>query len=170
MLLWAVKDKYFSFIGYFSKNILIFFSFLYRSIEPIVQKRSKICREKNKRSCTFLFYTRPFGILCVWYGKNLQSLHIVQTFIVTVFLKQLFVFAAFYDTAFIEYINAVGILDSRQAMCDSNSSAGLHQTFQSFLYQTFTFCIKGRSSFVQNQDGWVFQDGTGYRDTLTLSS
>ena len=139
------------------------FSLLYRSMELFY-------REKNKRSCTFLFYTRPFGILCVWYGKNLQSLHIVQTFIVTVFLKQFFVSAAFYDTAFIEYINAVGILDSLQAMCDSNSSAGLHQTFQSFLYQAFTFCIKGRSSFVQNQDGWVFQDGTGYRDTLTLSS
>lgn len=86
MLLWAVKDKYFSFIGYFSKNILIFF---------------------------FFFVQDLLVILYVWYGKNLQSLHIVQAFIIAVFLKQLFVLAAFYYTAFVEYINAIGIFDCR---------------------------------------------------------
>lgn len=113
MLLWAVKDKYFSFIGYFSKNILIFFSFLYRSIELLYKKEVKFVEKKIKGLVLFFFVQDLLVILYVWYGQNLQSLHIVQTFIVAIFLKQLFVLAAFYYTAFVEYINAVGIFDCR---------------------------------------------------------
>ena len=76
-------------------------------------KEILVVEKKIKGLVLFFFVQDLLAILCVWYGKNLQSLHIVQTFIVTVFLEQLFVSAAFYDTAFIEYINAVGILDCR---------------------------------------------------------
>lgn len=55
MLLWAVKDKYFSFIGYFSKNILIFFSFLYRSIELLYKKEVKFVEKKIKGLVLFFF-------------------------------------------------------------------------------------------------------------------
>lgn len=77
MLLWAVKDKYFSFIGYFSKNILIFFSFLYRSIELLYKKEVKFVEKKIKGLVLFFFVQDLLVILYVWYGQNLQSLHIV---------------------------------------------------------------------------------------------
>lgn len=97
----------------FSKNILIFFSFLYRSIELLYKKEVKFVEKKIKGLVLFFFVQDLLVMLCVWYGKNLQSLHIVQAFIIAVFLKQLFVLAAFYYTAFVEYINAVGIFDCR---------------------------------------------------------
>lgn len=97
----------------FSKNILIFFSFLYRSIELLYKKEVKFVEKKIKGLVLFFFVQDLLVILYVWYGQNLQSLHIVQTFIVAIFLKQLFVLAAFYYTAFVEYINAVGIFDCR---------------------------------------------------------
>src|SRR3712207_7622094 len=73
-------------------------------------------------------------------------------------------FAPFYNLSFIKYANLIGILDSRQAVSNGNSGARLHQTFQSLLYQTFRLRIQSRSSFVQNQNGGILQNGTGYAD------
>src|SRR3712207_1723191 len=79
-------------------------------------------------------------------------------------------FAPFYNLSFIKYANLIGILDSRQAVSNGNSGARLHQTFQSLLYQTFRLRIQSRSSFVQNQNGGILQNGTGYADALSLTS
>ena len=78
----------------------------------------------------------------------LQRLHIVQPFVVAVLLEQFFVLATLYNSAFVEYIDAVGILDGGEAVCDGYRGAGLHEAFQSLLHQTFAFGIEGGGRFV----------------------
>ena len=46
----------------------------------------------------------------------------------------------------------------------------LHKLIKGILYKAFALCIKGRSRFIKDEDWWIFKDGTGYTNTLTLST
>ena len=78
--------------------------------------------------------------------------------------------ATLYNFAFVEHIDAVGILDGGEAVGDGYRGAGLHEAFQSLLHQAFAFGIEGGGRFVQYQDSRVFQDSTGNGDALALAS
>ena len=40
-------------------------------------------------------------------------------------------------------------------MRDDDGSAIVHQVIDGILYESFTFRIKGRCGFIQDEDGWV---------------
>ena len=78
--------------------------------------------------------------------------------------------APFYDAPFMEHTDLVCVLDGTQAVGDGYRRTGLHQTFESILYQSLALRVEGRGGFVEDEDGRVLQDGTGNADALALSA
>ena len=78
--------------------------------------------------------------------------------------------ASFYDSAFVDDTDFIGILDGRETMGDGDRRTRLHQPLQSILYESFTLRVQGRGGFVENQDWRILQNGTGDAYTLTLST
>ena len=100
----------------------------------------------------------------------LQALHVVQLLVVAAQGEKLFVRAAFDDFSFVEDADFVGVLDGAQTVCDGDGRAGLHQSFERFLHETFRFGVEGRGRFVEDEDGRVFEDGASDADALALSA
>ena len=94
----------------------------------------------------------------------------MQFAIVAVDSEELVVCAALYDLSVVQYIYLVGILDSRQTVCDSHCCACLHKSFQGVLHQSFAFRVESLCGFVEYKDRWILQYGACYAHPLTLTA
>ena len=72
----------------------------------------------------------------------------MQFLVVTVEGQQMVMGATFYNASLMEHTNLVSIPDGTQPMGNGYSGTCLHQSFQSVLYQPFTFRIQSRSCLV----------------------
>ena len=82
---------------------------------------------------------------------------------------QLEVRSRFSDAAILQHYNSVGVNDRGQPVRDNERGATFHQVVQSFLDEGFRFGIERRGGFVEDQDGWVLQNGAGDGDALAFS-
>ena len=74
------------------------------------------------------------------------------------------------DPAFRHDHNAFRLLHRGQPVGNDQGCASLHQVFQGFLYQFFTFRIQGAGRLIQQEYGRVAQYGAGNGDALLLAS
>jgi hypothetical protein len=74
------------------------------------------------------------------------------------------------DRAVLHDVNTVGIADGGQAVGDNDRGAMFGDDVKRSLNRGFGFVIDGAGGFIQDQDRRVFQDGTGDRETLTLTA
>ena len=117
------------------------------------------------------FFTFHFSLFTFHFPSSLiLRLHVVQAFIVSVLRQQLFVRASFNDASFVHHTNLVGIFDGAQAVCYGHGGARFHESFEGILHQTFALGVEGRCGLVEDEDGWVFKDGSCYAHTLSLSA
>lgn len=100
----------------------------------------------------------------------LQLLHVVEAFVVAVAGDEFVVLAAFYYFAFVEDVYDVCVLDGGESMCDGYGCSALHEAVECFLYEVFAFCVECGCCFVEDEYGWVFEDGSCYADALPLSA
>ena len=70
----------------------------------------------------------------------------------------------------IQHQDLAGILDGGEPVSDDKRCPSHHEPVQGFLDDPFTFCIQGRSGFIQDQDPGIFQDGPGNGDALALAT
>ena len=75
-----------------------------------------------------------------------------------------------YYASLVEHEYFIGILNGRQAVGDGHGSTCLHQALKGILYQALTFGVESRGSLVEDEYGWILQYGTGYGDTLPLTT
>ena len=100
----------------------------------------------------------------------LQLLHVVEAFVVAVFGDEFIVLAAFNYLTFVDDVDDVGILDGGEAMGNGDGGAGLHQAVEGFLHQVLAFGVEGGCGLIEDEDGRVFEDGSGYAYTLPLTA
>ena len=84
------------------------------------------------------------------------------------FGQQLIVRAFFHDLALIDHHHRICIADGAQAVGNDEAGAPLHQLEQGFLNARFGAGIHAACRLIQNQDGWIGQDGAGDRKELAL--
>src|SRR5574344_383466 len=119
---------------------------------------AEIPYRKSRIRCNIIFYS------------SLKGLHIIEFLIIPVFFEQLVMGASFYNRPFMYHTYLVSILDGLQTVCDSHCGTSFHQSFKGVLYQTFRFCIEGRSSLIEYKNRRILKDSTRDTDTLTLSA
>src|SRR5215510_16394323 len=84
--------------------------------------------------------------------------------------EQLFVPALGHDLAAVEYEDAVGVADGRQAMRDDERRAAGPKPAESREDDLFRNRVEGRRRFVQNQDRRVLDDGARHAQALALAA
>lgn len=72
-------------------------------------------------------------------------------------------------SSLIDYHNAIGI-DHRSQTVSDDHSLFLHQVVDGILNMYFVFGIKRGSCLIEQNDGSIFQYGTGYGDALFLAA
>ena len=95
-------------------------------------------------------------------------LHVVKFLVIAVGGEQLVVSTPFHDASFMEHADLIGIADGGETVGDGHGGAGLHQPFKSILHQTLALGVECRGGLVEDEDGWVLQDGTGDGDALAM--
>ena len=60
--------------------------------------------------------------------------------------------------------------DGGEAVCNDDAGASGHELVEGLLYQEFVFGVEGAGGFVEYEDGWIFEYGAGYAESLPLSS
>ena len=78
--------------------------------------------------------------------------------------------AGLHETSFVEDKDAIGSLDGRQAMGNHKGSSAFHESLQCLLDESFRLTVEGRGGFIQQQDPWIFHDGSGDGDALSLTA
>ena len=94
----------------------------------------------------------------------------MELLVVSIFLYQLVVGTTLHNPSLVQYAYLVGMLDGTQSVGHSHGGTGLHQFLQGILYQTLALGIKSRGRLVEDEDRRILEDGTGYADTLTLTT
>src|SRR6185312_943130 len=74
------------------------------------------------------------------------------------------------DRPIFHHDNAIGAAHRGKTMCNDEGGSILHQVLQRRLNQDFRLGVERRSSFVEDEDGRILQQGASNRDALALSS
>ena len=101
----------------------------------------------------------------LWIAAELAH---VQVVIKTFFLQKFFMFASFDNLAIIDHQHHVCIADRAQAVGDDKTRATFQQCGQGFLDQTLGARVHTGGCFVEDEDAWIRQGGTGNGQQLAL--
>ena len=101
---------------------------------------------------------------------GLNLLHVVQLFVIAVYLEQLVVGTPLYDTALVEHADFVAALDGRESVGYGDGCARLHESLQRLLNQSLALGVERRGGLVEDEYGRVLEYGAGYADALSLSA
>ena len=74
------------------------------------------------------------------------------------------------DLSGLQHDDAVEVSDRREAMRDRDHRAPSHQLAERLLNGFLGFTIERRRRFVQQKQGYIFQESAGNRDTLALAT
>ena len=86
------------------------------------------------------------------------------------FADQPLMAATFDDTAAIENMNHISMLNGRKPVCDDDGRPALHQNFKRILNLPLGFGIKRACGFIQQQDRRISENGPGNCQSLTLAA
>ena len=78
--------------------------------------------------------------------------------------------ALFDDATVVEDDDVVGFEDGVEAVCDGNDGSTLHDAAGGFFEQGFGLGVEAGGGFVEDEDGRVFEEGSGEGETLCLSA
>ena len=78
--------------------------------------------------------------------------------------------ALLHHPSLVYHYNIIGTYHRAQAMSDDDYSLFFHQVVDSILDVNLVFGIERSGCLVKQHDGRIFQNGTGNRDTLFLST
>src|SRR5690348_12290153 len=84
--------------------------------------------------------------------------------------EQLGVRAALDDAPPFEHDDLVGVTDRRQAVRDRDGRAALGQAVERLLHGALGLVVQRARRLVEDEDGWVSQDGARDRDALLLAA
>lgn len=74
------------------------------------------------------------------------------------------------DVALFEDVDAVGVLDGGESVCDDEGGAVFHEAVEGVLDLAFGFGIDGGGGFVEEEDGCVFEECAGYGEALFFAA
>ena len=74
------------------------------------------------------------------------------------------------DAALIHDRDLGGFKNRGQSVGDGDDSAGFHQFVERFLHKFFGFGIQLRRGFIEDEDGWIFENRAGDGDALLFSA
>jgi len=67
-------------------------------------------------------------------------------------------------------VDEVGVLDGGEAVGNDKAGAVFHELVESLLDESFGLGVDGGGGFVEEEDGWIFEEGAGYRKALFFSA
>lgn len=94
----------------------------------------------------------------------------MQPLVVAILFDEGIVGAVLYNLSFVEDVDFVGILDGGEAMSHGDGGTRLHEALQGILHKALGLCVECRCGFVEDEDGGILQDGSGYAYALALTS
>ena len=74
------------------------------------------------------------------------------------------------DAAFLEHVDAVGVLDGGEAVGDDEGGAVGHEVVEGVLDLPLGFGVHGGGGFVEQEDGGVFEQGAGDGEALFFAA
>src|ERR1700722_4619674 len=83
--------------------------------------------------------------------------------------KQLLVRTLFAQSPFVEYEDAVGMLNGAEPVRDDQSGAPFEQSVECLADQNFSFCVHTRSRFIQDQEARIVRQRPSEADQLALA-
>lgn len=75
-----------------------------------------------------------------------------------------------YHGTTIEHIDAIDVLDSREAMRDNDTRASLHEFLEWVLDESLCLSIESTRRFIEDEYLWICEYGSSDSDTLLLTS
>src|SRR5437660_199764 len=75
-----------------------------------------------------------------------------------------------YFSAFVKIDNAIGVFNGREAMGDNNLCNASFDLLKGLFDVIFRSCVERRCCFIHDENGGIFNKGTGDRKTLLLTS
>ena len=78
--------------------------------------------------------------------------------------------AGFHEAPFVQDEDAIGSLDGRQTVSNHKGRSAFHELLQCLLDEPFRLTVEGRGGFIQQQDSWIFHDGPGNGNALSLTA
>ena len=82
-------------------------------------------------------------------------LELVQAVINSALGEQLLVRTLLAQSAFVEYENAIGVLDGAEAVRDDQRGAAFEQAIERLANQHFRFCVHAGRGFVEDQEARI---------------
>src|SRR5229473_4937525 len=99
----------------------------------------------------------------------LLVLQLVQAIVDSALSEKLLMRTLLAQAAFVEYEDAVGVLNGAQPVSDYQCGAAREQTIQSFANEQLSLGVHARSGFVENQEARIVRQGAGKIDELSLA-
>src|SRR5713101_2726580 len=99
----------------------------------------------------------------------LLVLQLVETIVNTALHEKLLVRALFAQTAFVEYEDAVGVLNGAQTMGDDQGGPAREQTAKGFANLELCFRIHAGGGFIEDQKAWIVRESARKIDELPLA-
>jgi hypothetical protein len=84
-------------------------------------------------------------------------------------LQEFLVFAAFDDFAVVEDEDLVGVADGGQAVGYNKAGAFLQEAVEGLLDEFLRGVVDAGGGFVEEEDGWIFQQRAGDGDALLFA-
>jgi hypothetical protein len=76
---------------------------------------------------------------------------------------------SFGDASAFEDEDLVGVADGGEAMGYDEAGAVFHEAVEGFLDESLGGCIHAGCGFVEDEDGWIFEEGAGDGKALFLA-
>ena len=96
-------------------------------------------------------------------------LELIQAIVNAALRQQFLVRALFAEASLVEHQDAVGVLNSAQAMGDDQRGASQEQAVERVADEHFGLGVHARSGFVENEEARIVRQGAREADELSLA-
>ena len=95
-------------------------------------------------------------------------LDVPQSVVDTLLREELFVCAAFFERAIFEDDDLIGVSNGGESVGDDHRRTIFCDVFEGTLDRGLCLVINGRGCFIEQEDGGIFEDGSGDGEALSL--
>ena len=95
-------------------------------------------------------------------------LDVPQSVVDTLLREELFVCAAFFERAIFEDDDLIGVSNGGESVGDDHRRTIFSDVFEGTLDRGLCLVINGRGCFIEQEDGGIFEDGSGDGEALSL--
>ena len=106
----------------------------------------------------------------LWCHLLCEALHLDKVCIDATLLDKLLVCTLLGNTALVDDVDAVCIVDGAQAVSNDDRCSAYKKLGQSVLHQLLALGVEGRCSLVEDENLGVLEDSTGDANTLALTT